>query len=212
MTITTLYVNKDANTRILAPDTNYGATTNVQMQDLINSSDSMKGYMEFDVTPIPDAQYVSNAVLRVRGGGGGGSDLTYLKSLNAQFTENTITWNNAPATNTDWSTTKLMGSAVWYEINVTPSWVQSCLSSDWLGIEFTVLGYDVVALYAKEYSSGLYKAELVITYSTSPPAATQINIGDVWKNYANIKINIGDTWKTVTSIKQNIGDTWKTVF
>lgn len=39
--------------------------------------------------------------------------------------------------------------------------------------------------------------------------AGKINIGDTWKNTADIKINIGDTWKAVTGGYINIGDTWK---
>ena len=212
MTVTTLYVDKDAYTRIKAPDTNYGSATSLQMAYLLNSSDTSNGYMEFDLTSIPDSQYVSNVILRVRGLGGGSGSTTYLESLDAQFTENAITWNNAPATNSDWSTTKDMGGITWYEISVDSSWVQSRLSANWLGIQFSVLGYDNVSLASKEYSGGAYKAELVVTYSTSPPAIMKINIGDSWKEVDAMKINIGDTWKDVVSVKQNIGDTWKTVF
>ena len=41
---------------------------------------------------------------------------------------------------------------------------------------------------------------------------TKINIGDVWKDVADIKINIGDVWKDVADVQQNIGDSWKSVY
>jgi hypothetical protein len=40
----------------------------------------------------------------------------------------------------------------------------------------------------------------------------QINVGDVWKDVADVKINVGDVWKDVVSVKINIGDSWKTIF
>lgn len=212
MTVTTLYVNKDAYTRIKAPDTNYGSGISLEITYLVNDSDTQNGYMEFDLTSIPDAQYIHDAVLRVRKTGGGSNELAYLNSLAAQFTENTITWNLAPATNSDWNTTKTFGGSAWHEIPVDANWVQSKLSSNWLGIKFSVLGYDAISLASKEYSSGSLKAELVITYDTTPPVNIKINIGDTWKVATAIKINIGDSWKDVVSVKQNIGDTWKTVF
>jgi len=39
--------------------------------------------------------------------------------------------------------------------------------------------------------------------------AGQINIGDTWKDIADLKLNIGDTWKDVDKAWINIGDTWK---
>ena len=213
MTVTTLYVSKDAYTRIKAPDTNYGSATSLQIRYLLNTSDTSNGYIEFDLTSIPDSQYVSSATLRLRWLGGGVGDTMYLKSLNAQFTENTITWNNAPATNSDWSSSVNISGLTWDEVSVDINWVQSRLSPNWLGIQLSALGYDDGALSSKEYSSGVYKAELVITYSTSPPSiGMKINIGDSWKNVPSMKINIGDSWKEVVGVKQNIGDVWKTVF
>ena len=40
----------------------------------------------------------------------------------------------------------------------------------------------------------------------------QMNIGDEWKNVADMKLNVGDEWKSVLSAKININDSWKTIF
>lgn len=40
----------------------------------------------------------------------------------------------------------------------------------------------------------------------------QINIGDAWKEIAEVQINIGDSWKAVAGEQINIGDAWKTIF
>jgi hypothetical protein len=52
----------------------------------------------------------------------------------------------------------------------------------------------------------------IIVYYTEPPTNMKINIGDAWKDAAELKINIGDSWKEVAAIYENIGDVWKTVF
>lgn len=59
------------------------------------------------------------------------------------------------------------------------------------------------------------KPYLSIDYTPGASTGTnmQINIGDVWKDVAEIQINIGDTWKTVqTGTQINIGDVWKSIF
>lgn len=202
MTVTTLYVDKDAYTRIKAPDTNYGSGNSLEIAYLVNDSDTQNGYMEFDLTSIPDAQYVHDAVLRVRKGGGGSNELAYLNSLAAQFTENTITWNNAPATNSDWDTTKAFGGSAWYEISVDANWVQSKLSSNWLGIKFSVLGYDSISLFSKEYSSGSLKAELVITYNTTPNEYYVKTSGDDTKDGSSW----ANAWATVNKAATTVAD------
>ena len=52
----------------------------------------------------------------------------------------------------------------------------------------------------------------VATFKEVVVTNIKINIGDVFKDAAEVKINIGDTWKAVESVKINIGDDWKTVF
>lgn len=203
MTEATLYVSKDSYTRIKAPDTNYGSEISLQVRLLLNDTDTSIGYMEFDLTSIPDAQYVSNATLRVRGAGGGVGDTIYLKSLDAQFTENTITWNNAPSTNSDWSSSGGLGATTWNEVDVDVSWIQSNLSSNWVGIEFSALVYDSASIFSKEYSSGVYTAELVITYSTTPneyyvkaSGGSDSNDGGSWAN----------AWATIDKAATTVAD------
>jgi hypothetical protein len=50
--------------------------------------------------------------------------------------------------------------------------------------------------------------------SSTPPAGKnmRLNIGDSWKDVADLKINVGDSWRSVTSVKQNVGDSWRSVF
>jgi len=39
-----------------------------------------------------------------------------------------------------------------------------------------------------------------------------INVGDVFRDVAEMQINIGDTFRTVVEIKMNYGDVWRTVY
>ena len=57
-----------------------------------------------------------------------------------------------------------------------------------------------------QYISGI---DVEFTYTAG---GVEINIGDDFKAYSEIKINIGDDWKDVTEMKINIGDDWKDIF
>jgi len=41
------------------------------------------------------------------------------------------------------------------------------------------------------------------------PDTIQINVGDAWKNVADIQINVGDSWKSVSAININTADVWR---
>lgn len=59
------------------------------------------------------------------------------------------------------------------------------------------------------YNAG---AGLAYPFDAGPDwTAISVNIGDVWKDGADMFINIGDVWKQVEEVHINIGDVWKQI-
>jgi hypothetical protein len=96
-------------------------------------------------------------------------------------------------------------------ITLPTSWTEVWTTS-WTGLALTQAEIDTLRVEL-EYSGDGNNWDLaaMVAEITWEPLATieSINIGDVWKEGAEVKINIGDSWKTVTEIKINIGDDWK---
>ena len=162
--LVSLQVNKDAYTSIKAPTTTFGAEDVLRTGDLQNDTDSYMTYLEFDLTTITDTSTIISSSLHMYGAGGNSPNMHYFKSVDAQFTENSITWDTAPAVNTDWATSKDTPNVGWWDLDVTPSYIESRLSSNWVGIRLSVVGYQGQSMRSKEYSSGSLAPYLLIEY------------------------------------------------
>jgi hypothetical protein len=96
-------------------------------------------------------------------------------------------------------------------ITLPTSWAEHWTSS-WTGLALTQAEIDDLRVEL-EYSGDGNNWDLatMVAEITWEPLATieGINIGDVFKDVAEMKINVGDAWKDVVEVKINIGDDWK---
>jgi len=93
---------------------------------------------------------------------------------------------------------------------VTPATATSLMAmyrGDMDGTDPTLTGYVSVFYYIHSRDSASNHPQLTVTYEYP----IKVNIGDSWKDVADIKVNIGDSWKTLADLKINIGDAWKAV-
>jgi hypothetical protein len=117
------------------------------------------------------------------------SALTKIGYTQFQLNSDGLTYLNSVLTKSTFPGYAFMGFMFVGDVNnVTPTWGSG--------------GADVEASVGDTGGTQTY---LTFEYDVM----AQINIGDVWKDVAEIKINVGDVWKDVEELNINIGDVWK---
>jgi len=186
MTLTSIDTVDDSYTKSDEADTNFGSANAIQVNGIPNQTYLRYGWIQFDLTSIPDTDVITKVDLVVETLGGGSGSNAYIDSTAASFSEGTITWNNQPAVNTEWVT----DAGDWGDIDThttsaSTSWVQNALSADWCGIRITTVNNGNFAIASDEYIYG-NPAKLEITHF-SPKYVRATGGNDS---------NDGDTWAT----------------
>ena len=156
----------DANVRADNPNTNYGSSTQIQ----VDSSPIKNILMTFDVFGV-GAKQVVNATLRLYNINESSKGGDFYQIINPSWDENTVTWNNAPSEEP--SLLASLGEVDannWYEIDVT-----SIVTGDGLvSIKITSTTVNGAYYASREDASG-FGPELVVTFEDTgendPPVA-----------------------------------------
>lgn len=157
----------DATIELQDADRNFGTSDELKA----DSNDGMRNFLlRFDATDVPRGE-VKSAILRVYAlnqepvfGG------TFVENRSAQWDEQTVTWNNAPA-----SDGRVLGSLMeveygsWYNIDVTPAVIGGS------AVSFRVTSpHFNSAIYGSKESN--YKPQLIVQYSLPAPLPEDMNI------------------------------------
>lgn len=176
-TTITLYPTKDAFVDSANPTTNYGANNYLEVEDGKNA------WLGYDWSAlIPAGQVILSAVLSVRPFYGGTHNLNIQRCTDLTWTENGITWNNAPnascIADKDILSFNTWGPDSYHSFDVA-TLVQNALTSGGIGWRIKVAqigGYNPQSwLSVKEYTAtGCSKLEI-----TFAPAGTAVGWIDV---------------------------------
>jgi hypothetical protein len=173
-------------------------------------------FLDFDFSSIPATAKISSASLYMHqwDGVSTAEGITFdAYRVTGSWDEDTVTWNNQPATEGTPTVTGLTcaftSSDIWRNWDITALVKELILEGDtaiMLRLQAESGNYHQQLFYATESGGG--SAYISITYTVP----VSVNVGDAWKESSSVKVNIADTWRTVSSVKVNVGDAWKEVF
>jgi len=186
---------EDSYTNITGPDTTYGS----KGKFLLNaSSDGVttysKNYIKFNISSIKGSQII-NATLSLNSNSGSSQATVHLRELNNDtWTEDTITWNNAPQEGNELDAKDLISG--WNYYNVT-SWVQNRsqemkdnVSFCFYSLNDVGVGLSISDPNTKESS---YKPYLKITYTSCSNNTDYLPLSDEYVGcgyYVNSNLNL----------------------
>ena len=186
---TTLYVTADTEviTGAYAND-NRGTANEVWVgEELGGENTTSRGLFRFDLSSIASSTVViSSATLRLYAYGfsAGKNPNIYAYRTTSNWGEYTATWNNRPGYNQSFGNLTITnGSTGWKNITLSNSYVQYWARGTWSNYGFTLKAEDEiddkVGFRSREYSSGTYRARLLIDYYDVPAVSTSStsNIG-----------------------------------
>jgi hypothetical protein len=136
-----------------------------------------RSLLQFDLSAIPAGTTLQSAELTLYGGGehvtigNSGDNVCYLKRVTAPWNENTVTWNNQPATTTTNAITLAAstGGIQNYVINVLPL-IQDMRTSGNYGFMLqlaTEETYRNLSFYSSDHTDPKLRPRLQINYCTS---------------------------------------------
>ena len=150
----------DATIVLQERNTNFGSKDSLE----IDAKDGMRNFLlRFDASDIPQGE-VKNAILRIYARNeipsfGG----TFVEVMNSKWTEQTVTWDNAPSADG-----KVLGSLMeieagsWYDLDVTPAVIGGA------PLSFRVSSpHSSIGVYGSKESS--HQPRLIVHYSTPEP-------------------------------------------
>ena len=143
-------------------DTNYGSSTIVRMKESSNASFTRRGYMKFNLSGITGT--VETAQLFIYGKAQQIMDLGVYSVTDDDWSENSLTWNNAPVLASSIGSVSVDVTNQWYSIEITNA-VQAELSGDGtlsIGLSDDKSVNQTMDLFSKENSSGQFQAYLSI--------------------------------------------------
>lgn len=172
----TIYASKDANVNSDDPDANEGTGTGIEIFKNKNGGyrDNIRCLLEFDISSFLDVPIQNvTAYLYLRQYSEDDAIEKSFRKLDAQFTENSVTWNNQPAS-TDYSITDTWTGTGYKNVNVT-TMLKAALRDghSYLGIQgrYTNETLDGITTHgnsfnARETAGTTYDPYLLITYDT----------------------------------------------
>lgn len=184
-----IYSNKDSFIDLYAPDTNYGTEITIKVFKNVNTGfrDVLRTLLEFDTTSILDVPFDNiTCYLYLRQYSESNALEISFRRLDAQFTENTVTWNNQP-TNTDYSISDTWSGTGWKSIDVTNILKESLRDGhSYVGIlaRYVNETLDGISAHSNEFNSReesgtTYDPYILITYDTYSQTALH---GSLCKN------------------------------
>ncbi len=171
VTSITFVPTNDANVRNDNPSTNYGNSTQIQ----VDNSPNKHILMTFNVFGV-GANQVVNATLRLYNVNESSKGGDFYQIINPSWDENTVTWNNAPSEEpTLLASLGEVDANNWYEVDVT-----SIVTGDGLvGIKMISTAINGAYYTSKEGATG-FAPELVVTFEdigeNDPPVASNQSV------------------------------------
>ena len=172
-TNTSIYVGKDSYVDQALPNNNYGSLTSMYAYSY--TSANKRSDIEFDISSL-SGKTINSATLYVY--------IKYVPSpartirfsrLTATFTENTVTWNNQPATSeTNYVTHATPEGQGWMTMTVTNQFKDAFNAGTTYGVRIRDNTEDSSTIASstfatKEYSSGSLKAYVVVNWDEPAP-------------------------------------------
>lgn len=167
----TLYPTADATVSYLDADMNFGSDDRVSFgNDFAVTEVFLRTLMRFDVSSISS---VTSATLYIWKAECDGCPVPYeLRGVQADWVENSVTWNNKPATGDFLVSDFAFALGDWNEIDVTDlvkDWVELGVPNYGLEIRGTNdLGTQVAYVASREWATGSQRPYLLIDTGTTP--------------------------------------------
>jgi len=201
----TIYPTKDAFIDLFAPDATYGTESTLKIFKNKNSGyrDVLRTLLEFDISTIIDVPYKNiTCYLYLRQYSVANTLEISFRRLDAQFTENTVTWNNQP-TNSDYSITDTWTTTGYKNVNITAILKDALRDGDsYLGIlaRYVDEVLDGITSHNNDFNSReeadtTYDPYILVTYDTY--SQTRL-VGSLCKNLLE-----KDGWGEITMTDHN---------
>lgn len=203
MATQTIYTDNDTYADENSPDTTKGTGGGVAIE--ADTGYENIGYIGFDISSGPSSSLISSVIMHYHdhlGAANGWQGL--FRRTTSSWSETSLTWNNQPTnTSTNETYCQLPDAWSWGSGDITNLYKDAKDAGNVLGIRIQKPGAASTLKYlsTKEYSSGTYKAYIVITYSVGTDyyvktTGNDLLAGDSWAN----------AWKTINKAATTVAD------
>lgn len=160
MATSTIYTTKDTYANESNPDTSYGTTNDIRIDEDPGSSNY--GYVGFDITSAPTASQTTNVLFYYYRSLYAGTPTGYFRRTTSSWAE-TLTWNTGQpsVTDTNMATCAFAASSSWGSCNITNMYKDAKNAGNDLGIQLKQSTSNDIGIASRETT---YDSYIYITY------------------------------------------------
>ena len=184
-------------------NTNYGTNTALKIKESSNRTYARKSILKFDLSAFTS---IASAQLFIYGSAQQVMDIDAYKVYPDNWSENTVTWNNAPSFTSFAGSTVVGTSDKWHQIDVTSAAQDEMVGNKTfsIGLKDDAVAIKTINLFSKENAQSQFKPYLIVDGNTDiPPGGgtnNQVNINVEQDSYIRGGSNSNKNYGTESSL------------